>query len=300
MADVPRIALSDRIRTLTLPQAAPFADFIRKGDPGGPIPCWGAIADRFDETFQADDERKALWNVLVEAEDRRPLLLFLHKNRGRPEVMARVLEDAHRLPVSLQRMLVSLDEVQSLVPKHLDRLHQAARQLYEAGPEARKREREQMEVRVSTLLAFRYFVPDRFDPREEGKVAQGSEAPPPDTTGAGTADRIVAPSTPVTDAEPAPVASGGAVADGPSLADGAPGLPAAGASPSPTVVDVSTAPGTVDASPTPTVADASPAPTVVEGAPVPTVVDGGTPSASSVVAPDAVGPGGDPSTGGGG
>lgn len=164
---VPRESLSARIETLSLPQAKGYADFIRTGDPDGPIPCWGAIAERFDTDFGKNDERKALWNVLVESADRRPLLLFLHMNRGRPEVMAKVLEDAHLLPPVLQRTLVSLDEVADVVPEHIDRLAPAARQLWEAGPDAIARERELVEARVKALTAFRYFVPDSFDPANE-------------------------------------------------------------------------------------------------------------------------------------
>jgi len=167
---VPRDTLSARIETLSLPQAKGYADFIRTGDPDGPVPCWGAIAERFDTDFGKSAERKALWNVLVEAADRRPLLLFLHMNRGRPEVMAKVLEDAHRLPPVLQRTLVSLDEVAADVPAHLDRLDPAARQLWEAGPDAVAREREIVEARVKALTAFRYFVPDSFDPANEPGV----------------------------------------------------------------------------------------------------------------------------------
>ena len=163
----PRTLLSDRIETLSLPQAKGYADFIRTGDPDGPVPCWGALAERFDQDFPKSEDRKALWNVLVEAEDRRPLLLFLHTNRGRPDVMAKVLADAHRLSPALQRALVSLDEVADLVPDHLDKLDPAARQLFEAGAGARAREQELVEARVAALTAFRYFVPDKFDPASE-------------------------------------------------------------------------------------------------------------------------------------
>ena len=163
----PRTLLSDRIETLSIPQAKGYADFIRTGDPDGPVPCWGALAERFEQDFDNSDDRKALWNVLVEADDRRPLLLFLDANRDRPDVMAKVLADAHRLPPVLQRALVSLDEVADLVPEHLDQLDPAARQLFEGGPDARKREKEQVEVRIATLTAFRYFVPDKTDPADE-------------------------------------------------------------------------------------------------------------------------------------
>jgi len=164
---VPRESLSARIETLSLPQAKGYADFIRTGDPDGPVPCWGAIAERFDTDFAKSDERKALWDVLIEAAGRRPLLLFLHMNRARPEVMAKVLADAHLLPPVLQRTLVSLDEVVDVVPEHIGRLAPAARQLWEAGPDAIARERELVEARVKALTAFRYFVPDSFDPANE-------------------------------------------------------------------------------------------------------------------------------------
>jgi len=173
---VPRDTLSARIETLGLPQAKGYADFIRTGDPDGPIPCWGALAERFQQDFAKSDDRKALWNVLVEAEDRRPLLLFLDANKDRPDVMAQVLADAHRLPPVLQRALVSLDEVADLVPDHLDALDPAARQLFEAGPDARKREKEQVEVRIATLTAFRYFVPDKTDPANEPGAMKSTAA----------------------------------------------------------------------------------------------------------------------------
>ena len=165
MSRTPRTHLSDRIETLSLPQAAGYADFIRTGDPGKPTPCWGAIAERFDQDFADDADRQAIWSTLVEADDRRPLLLFLHFNRDRPVVMASILDDAHRLPRLLQRAVVSLEEVADLVPDHLDRLDPAARQLWEAGPDARRRERELFDARIAELMSFRFFVPS--DPTGE-------------------------------------------------------------------------------------------------------------------------------------
>ncbi len=172
---VPRDTLSSRIEALALPQAKGYADFIRTGDPDGPIPCWGAIAERFDQDFKKTADRNALWNVLIEEGDRRPLLLYLHLNRGRPEVMAKVLADADKLPRVLQRALVSFDEVAHLLPDHLDKLDPAARQLLEAGPEALGRESEQVEARIAQLTAFRYFVPDQGDPADE--PASASDPP---------------------------------------------------------------------------------------------------------------------------
>ena len=190
---VPRDTLSERIEGMSLPQAKRYADFIRAGDPDGPIPCWGAIAERFEEEFTRNADRKALWNILVEAEDRRPLLLFLHVNRGRPGVMAKVLEDVNRLSVPLQRALVSLDEVASEVPKHIHQLDPAARQLFEAGPEPRKREREMFEERVARLRAFRFFVPDSFDPASEPGEARTSATNPTISGGSPVVTDRVAP-----------------------------------------------------------------------------------------------------------
>ena len=44
---VPRETLAARIDALPLGKAKAYADFIRKGDPGSPVPCWGAITQRF-------------------------------------------------------------------------------------------------------------------------------------------------------------------------------------------------------------------------------------------------------------
>ena len=165
-----RTTLSDRIEALSLPQAAGYADFIRSGEAAGPLPCWGAVAERFDHDFSADEDRKALLGPLVEAGDLRALILFLHANRDRAEVMEHVLADASRLPRVLQRALVSMEELADRVPEHFDGLHPAARQLWAAGPEALARERELFEARVAELLAFRFFVQSA-----EGAVGQAGD-----------------------------------------------------------------------------------------------------------------------------
>ena len=174
--DVPRETLSKTIEALRLPQAKSFATFIRTGDPGGPVPCWGAIAERFDREFTRDADRKVVWSALLDSGDRRPLLLFLSVNRGRPGVMSQVLADAPRLPVSLQRCLVALDEVADQVPARLDSLAPAARQLWEAGAEARRRERELFAERVARLSAFRFFIPGQTNPAEAAPKATASRA----------------------------------------------------------------------------------------------------------------------------
>ena len=49
---VPRESLSTRIGALELGKAKAYADFIREGDPDGPVPCWGAITKRFADEDQ--------------------------------------------------------------------------------------------------------------------------------------------------------------------------------------------------------------------------------------------------------
>ncbi len=166
--DQPREALATRIATLTeVPAATAYADFIRQGD-GGPIPCWGAIEARFAQEFKRDEDRLALWNVLVEAEDRRALLLFIEQSVAHPEVLAKIAADAHRLPPATQRALVGIDEAVGFLRKTAQQLDPAARQLLE-DEDARCRERTLMQSRVAQLRAFQYFIPDTIDPQFEGK-----------------------------------------------------------------------------------------------------------------------------------
>ena len=87
--------------------------------------------------------------------------------------MAKVLEDAGRLPRVLQTALVSFEEVADLLQAHLDKLDPAAQQLFEAGPEAIAREREQVAARIAQLTAFRFFVPDQADPANEPTAGAG-------------------------------------------------------------------------------------------------------------------------------
>ena len=168
---IPRDSLSTRFEALGSASGKAFAGYIRAGEAGGPIPCWGALAERFQQEFTKVSDRQAVWDTLVDEGDRRALLLYLHLNRDRPTVMATVLEQVDRLSPMLQRALVSFGEVAELLPDHLDKLDPAARQLFEAGPEALARESELVEARIAQLTAFRYFVPDPTDPANEPVAA---------------------------------------------------------------------------------------------------------------------------------
>jgi len=163
----PREELARRFEKMSSPRIKAYAAFIERGEEGKPIPCWGAIADRFVEQLDKDEDRIAVWSVLVGAGDRRPLLLFIGHNLDRPAVMARVVEDAHLLPVSLQRALASMTELDELIDEQIETISPAARQIREANPERRNRERELFQERLSKLRAFRFFVPDEVDPADE-------------------------------------------------------------------------------------------------------------------------------------
>ncbi len=176
----PRDELARRFEKLSSSKIKAYASFIERGDEGQPIPCWGAIADRFVEQFDSDEDRVAIWRELVIAGDRRPLLLFIGHNLDRPAVMAQVVKDAHLLPVALQRAMASMDELGELIDAQLETIAPAARELRKAEPDRRKRERELFEERLARLRAFRFFVPDEVDPADEASrpLPVKTEEPP--------------------------------------------------------------------------------------------------------------------------
>ena len=153
-----RETLAAAIEQAGLDSGEGFAAFIRHGDPDTPVPCWGGIARRFQEAFQTDAERTALLDVLVEVGDRRPLLLFLDANRARPEVMRAIVQRARRMDVGLQRAVVACEEAVGFVSEVLDKLAPSARQLWQGGAEARRREWEGAGARVGKLRVREWGV----------------------------------------------------------------------------------------------------------------------------------------------
>lgn len=178
---VPRESLAARIDALPLSKARAYADFIRKGDAGSPVPCWGAITQRFVEAFPGDDDRLAVLDQLVKEGDRRPLYLFLETSRSRPKLLAAICKRAGELPVSVQRGLVAMPEAATFVAGVLDKLDPAARRVWDGGEELKRVEREHLASRVGELTAFQYFVPDEVDPRQE-HVTKRATAPTANTT----------------------------------------------------------------------------------------------------------------------
>lgn len=164
---VPRESLSTRIGALNLGKAKAYADFIREGDPDGPVPCWGAITKRFVEAFATDAERLAVLDQLIAEGDRRPLFLFLDTSRKRPKLLEALSARVGELPVSVQRALVAMPEAATYVAASLERLDPSARLVWDGGEDSKRAERELLAGRVGELMAFQYFVPDTIDPRQE-------------------------------------------------------------------------------------------------------------------------------------
>lgn len=164
---VPRESLSTRIGALALGKAKAYADFIREGDPDGPVPCWGAITKRFVEAFATDTERLAVLDQLIAEGDRRPLFLFLDTSRKRPKLLEALSARVGELPVSVQRALVAMPEAATYVAASLERLDPSARLVWDGGEDSKRAERELLAGRVGELMAFQYFVPDTIDPRQE-------------------------------------------------------------------------------------------------------------------------------------
>ncbi len=164
---VPRESLSTRIGALELGKAKAYADFIREGDPDGPVPCWGAITKRFVEAFATDTERLAVLDQLIAEGDRRPLFLFLDTSRKRPKLLEALCARVGELPVSVQRALVAMPEAATHVAASLERLDPSARLVWDGGEDSKRAERELLAGRVGELMAFQYFVPDTIDPRQE-------------------------------------------------------------------------------------------------------------------------------------
>jgi len=53
----PREHIARYLELIDDPRMQDFVRFIHDGDPDTPIPCWGAIFERFTETFDDVDTR---------------------------------------------------------------------------------------------------------------------------------------------------------------------------------------------------------------------------------------------------
>ncbi len=171
----PRMSLSRRFEALSSESAKSYAGYIQAGDDGR-IPCWGAIAERFDSDFGTDDERLEVLDALIEEGDRRALFLFVHLARSRPELLAKLIRQARRLPMSVQQCLISLPEAAECVRSQLKHFSPAVQSAYRNDPDSLKRNQERFENRIRELLAFRFYIPDTCDPRGDGDAESGEVA----------------------------------------------------------------------------------------------------------------------------
>ena len=163
----PRNSISARLKKLRTKGAKSYADFIKEGDPDGHIPCWGAITERFEATFKTDKKRLEILDELLKEEDPRPLFLFLYTSEDRPALLQALCEQAALLPTSAQRSLIAIPKAEPFVEANLKHFSSTARAVWARGEAALKKERRHSAARIGELMAFRYFVPDSFDPREE-------------------------------------------------------------------------------------------------------------------------------------
>jgi len=148
------------------PEAMAFAAYLRRDDGTGIISCWGAIADQFDTTFRTETDRMAAWPVVRDVGDTRGILIFVHLCRAQTTVMTRVFGGVADLPRSVQRALVCLPELSSLVAANYAALCPAARQLWDAGAQAITRELAMVESRIAQLMSYQTFAPDTSRPGE--------------------------------------------------------------------------------------------------------------------------------------
>jgi hypothetical protein len=156
-----RASFFKKIHALPFARAREYATFVRGEDraAGEHVPCWGAIARRAERDFSTDEERCGLWQVLLEEENPRPMLLFIDMYKDNKAVMTAVFKAADRIPIPLQMALVSLPECADLAARHAPGMHPAAQQLLAAPPAAREREQERFAARVAQLRTFDHFIP---------------------------------------------------------------------------------------------------------------------------------------------
>jgi hypothetical protein len=170
----PRIAIARRLEAIGTEAASGYARFIQAGEDGR-IPCWGAITERFDSDFPTDEERVRVLDSLIEEGDRRPLYLFIHLARSRPSLLEKLVERARRLPDSVQRVLIALPETSELVRSRLKQFSAPIQSAYRNEPQSLQRDQERFENRIRELLAFKFYIPDVGDAREERPVSEETQ-----------------------------------------------------------------------------------------------------------------------------
>jgi len=160
----PRAHFATQPEAMASPKAVAFASFVRGQDTSGPVPCWGAIFERFAADYATDSERLSALDTLIEAGDRRAPLLSVELAKTNEGLRAGLVARAPQLPPSVQRALVALDGMEQALVPVADQLVRSAQQLLD-DDNARRKELQEHDARVAELLSFRFFTPDDPDPR---------------------------------------------------------------------------------------------------------------------------------------
>ena len=143
MALSTRDGLASRVAAIGTSAAKALADFVTKPGTDGAVPCWGAIVDKVSQDLNDDSSLEAMWKSMVGAGDPRPLILLLNMFKGRSNLLELAMRDEARVPPVVRQALAALRD-----PKDIDANRGFA-------------------TRVNELLAFRYFMPDSVDPKNE-------------------------------------------------------------------------------------------------------------------------------------
>jgi len=147
-----RSTLARAIERIEGSDAQGFAQFLCTHD-GEALPCWRRIVSHFAETFDQDQQLE-VWRVLLDVGDPRPLMLFIHLHHDDGAMLQRLLPDARRLPMFLQRYLAAFDTIRDNVKLDGSSVwfDPEAQQIFEAGEKIHARERERLEVKVHRLM----------------------------------------------------------------------------------------------------------------------------------------------------
>ena len=141
------------------PEVREFARYLGEKSQDGSRPCWGGAAAHALKTFESGRTRIALWKELLRTQEENALLLFIKLYVDNLEVMEAVLSDAGKLPITVQRALVSIDEIGNKLDQHLPKFSQKARDFRSASAEDKRRERASFDTRTSGLLFVKMLSP---------------------------------------------------------------------------------------------------------------------------------------------
>ncbi len=118
-----RTALSLALRRCESP------GLVKLGDAMSSDACWGTLVEALERLCTSDADYLALFDILVNLEDARPLILFMSAVRTREEVLRHMLKRAGELPRSVQCALVTMPECEALLAELAPRTCAAAMEL---------------------------------------------------------------------------------------------------------------------------------------------------------------------------